>query len=88
MTSNYTRLRKFKMDGSKFINQITEKADYAKTLDLEEVYHHINVSDNILPCFGFAFKGMTYCYRRFSYGFKNSSFIFNKKLVIALREIR
>ncbi|KAA6392690.1 MAG: hypothetical protein EZS28_011785 [Streblomastix strix] len=86
--NNYTRMNKFKMEGSQFIKQIIEKADFATTLNLEEAYQHTKVSDNILSYFGFAFKGMTYCYRGLPYRFKNSPFKFNKTLVMALREIR
>ncbi|KAA6395468.1 MAG: hypothetical protein EZS28_009007 [Streblomastix strix] len=80
MFNNYTGLNKFKMEGSQFIKQIIEKVDHVTTLVLKEAYHQINVSDNLLQYFGFTFKRITYCYRGLPYGFKNSSFIFNKTL--------
>ncbi|KAA6376932.1 MAG: hypothetical protein EZS28_027540 [Streblomastix strix] len=58
-----TNLIKFKMEGSEFIKQILEKLDFATTLDLENAFHHIKVSSDLLPYFGFAFQGRLFTQR-------------------------
>ncbi|KAA6362526.1 MAG: hypothetical protein EZS28_041948 [Streblomastix strix] len=39
------------MEGSEFIKQILDKQDFATTLDLENAFHHIKVSSDLLPYF-------------------------------------
>ncbi|KAA6353862.1 MAG: hypothetical protein EZS28_050611, partial [Streblomastix strix] len=46
-----TNLIKFKIEGLEFIKQILEKLDFATTLDLENAFHHIKVSSDLLPYF-------------------------------------
>ncbi|KAA6401492.1 MAG: hypothetical protein EZS28_002975 [Streblomastix strix] len=48
---------KFKMEGVESIKQILEPSDFAITLDLQDVYHHIRVPDQLFPYFGFTFMG-------------------------------
>ncbi|KAA6351808.1 MAG: putative reverse transcriptase, partial [Streblomastix strix] len=82
------KLIKFKIEGSEFIKQILEKQDFATTLDLEEAFHHIKVSSDLLPYFGFAFQRRLYTYSGLPFGYKNSPYHFNKVLSIAIRAIR
>ncbi|KAA6361617.1 MAG: hypothetical protein EZS28_042856, partial [Streblomastix strix] len=83
-----TNLVKFKIQSSEFIKQILEKQDLAITLDLEEAFHHIKVSSDLLPYFGFAFQGRLFTYSGLPFGYKNSPYHFNKVLSIAIRAIR
>ncbi|KAA6377263.1 MAG: hypothetical protein EZS28_027211 [Streblomastix strix] len=83
-----TTLLKFKMEGIEFIKQILEPSDFATTLDLQDAYHHIRVSDQLLPYFGFAFMGKTFAYRGLPFGYRNSPYIFNKTIQLAIRAIR
>jgi hypothetical protein len=76
------------MEGSEFIKQILEKQDFATTLDLENAFHHIKVSSDLLPYFGFAFQGRLFTYSGLPFGYKNSPYLFNKVLSIAIRSIR
>jgi hypothetical protein len=79
---------KFKMEGTDFIRHLLAPHDYATRLDLENAFHHVKVSDSLLPYFGFAFLGRTFTYRGLPFGYRNSPYIFNKTLRIALKEIR
>ncbi|KAA6391082.1 MAG: hypothetical protein EZS28_013388, partial [Streblomastix strix] len=81
-------LLQFKMDGIKFINQILEPSDFATTLDLQNAYHHIRVSDQHHSYFSFAFMGKTFAYIGLSFGYRNSPYIFNKTILLAIRVIR
>ncbi|KAA6365918.1 MAG: hypothetical protein EZS28_038556 [Streblomastix strix] len=83
-----TNLMKFKMEGTEFIEQLLAPHDYATTFDLENAFHHAKVSNSLLLYFGFTFLVKTLTYRRLPFGYKNSPFIFNKTLLIALKEIR
>ncbi|KAA6378820.1 MAG: hypothetical protein EZS28_025651 [Streblomastix strix] len=83
-----TNLIKFKMEGSEFIKQILEKQNFAITLDLEEAFHHIIISPDLLPYFGFAFQGRLFTQSGLPFGYKNSPYHFNKVLSIAIRAIR
>ncbi|KAA6399142.1 MAG: hypothetical protein EZS28_005339, partial [Streblomastix strix] len=81
-----TTLLKFKIEGIEFIKQILEPSDFTTTLDLQDAYHHIRVSDQLLPYFGFAFIGKTFAYRGLPFGYRNSPYIFNKKIQLAISE--
>ncbi|KAA6392173.1 MAG: hypothetical protein EZS28_012301, partial [Streblomastix strix] len=59
---------KFKMEGSEFIKQILEKLDFATTLDLENAFHHIKVSSDLLPYFGFACQRRLVTYSGLAFG--------------------
>ncbi|KAA6357853.1 MAG: hypothetical protein EZS28_046620, partial [Streblomastix strix] len=83
-----TNLTQFKMEGTKFIKQILTPHDYAKTFDLENVFHHVTVSDSLLPYFGFAFLVRAFAYRGHPFGYKNSLYIFNKILKIVQKEMK
>ncbi|KAA6369382.1 MAG: hypothetical protein EZS28_035091, partial [Streblomastix strix] len=67
---------------------ILEHGDFATTLDLQDAFHHIRVSEQLLPYFGFKFLNKTYTYRGLPFGYRNSPYHFNMTLTLALREIR
>jgi hypothetical protein len=75
--NSITRLIKFKMDGAEHIKQILERGDFATTLDLQDAFHHIRVSEQLLPYFGFKFLNKTYTYRGLPFGYRNSPYHFN-----------
>ncbi|KAA6402468.1 MAG: putative reverse transcriptase [Streblomastix strix] len=81
-------LIQFKIEGSKLIKQILEKQDFATTLDLEEAFHHIKISSDLLTYFGFAFQERLFTYSGLPFGYKNSPYYFNKILSIAIKAIR
>ncbi|KAA6389423.1 MAG: hypothetical protein EZS28_015052 [Streblomastix strix] len=83
-----TTLLKFKMEGIEFIKQILEPSDFATTLDLYDTYHHIRVSNQLLPYFGFAFMGKTFAYRGLPFDYRNYPCIFNKTIYLAIIAIR
>ncbi|KAA6388344.1 MAG: hypothetical protein EZS28_016130 [Streblomastix strix] len=83
-----TNLIKFKMESSEFIKQILEKQVFATTVDLKNAFHHIKVSSDLLPYFGFAFQGRLFTQSGLPFGYKNNPYLFNKVLSIAIRSIR
>ncbi|KAA6402226.1 MAG: hypothetical protein EZS28_002241 [Streblomastix strix] len=83
-----TGLIKFKMDGVETIKQIMELGDFAITLDLQDAFHYIRVSEQLLPYLGIKFQSRTYIYRGLPFGYRNCPYHFNKILTLALREIR
>ncbi|KAA6401958.1 MAG: hypothetical protein EZS28_002513 [Streblomastix strix] len=83
-----TNFVKFKMEGAQFIKKILAQHDYALTLDLENAFNYMKVSDSFHLYFGFSFLGKTFAYSGHSFGYKNIIYIFIKTLRIALKEIR
>ncbi|KAA6362396.1 MAG: hypothetical protein EZS28_042078 [Streblomastix strix] len=76
------------MAGIEFIKQILEPSYFATNLDLQDAYHHIRVSDQLLPYFGFAFMRKTFAYRGLPFGYRISPYIFNITIQLAIRAIR
>ncbi|KAA6383717.1 MAG: hypothetical protein EZS28_020758 [Streblomastix strix] len=86
--SAITSLIKFKMKGSEVIKQILDKQDFATTLDLGNVFHYTKVSSDPQPYFGFGFQGRLFTYSGLPFKYKNSLYLFNKVLSIAIKSIR
>ncbi|KAA6389706.1 MAG: hypothetical protein EZS28_014769 [Streblomastix strix] len=82
--NSITRLNMFKMNGVEHNKQILGREDFITTLDLQDVFHLIRVSMQLLPYYGFKFVNKTYTYRGLTFKYGKNQYHFNKILTLAL----
>ncbi|KAA6357215.1 MAG: hypothetical protein EZS28_047257, partial [Streblomastix strix] len=82
LINQLTKSVHFKMDGVVELAKLMEKGDYATTLDIQDAFLHIRVSPNLQPYLVLMFKMKSITYIALPFGYKRSTYIFSKILLI------
>jgi ribonuclease HI len=76
--NSWIRDKGLKMEGIQTIFELSQRGDWATTLDIKAAYSHVPVADDLKPYLCFQFNGQVYRYRTMPFGLKSAPRVFSR----------